>query len=56
MIRTYRRDLVEGRSEKEILELRLDPELTRAIMMRLVEQNADAEEARAFQSHRVLST
>jgi len=29
MIRTYRRDLVEGRSEKEILELRLDPELTR---------------------------
>ena len=40
MIRTYRRDLVEGRSEKEILELRLDPELTRAIMMRLVEQNA----------------
>ena len=40
MIRTYRRDLVGGRSEKEILELRLDPELTRAIMMRLVEQNA----------------
>jgi hypothetical protein len=40
MIRTYRRDLVGGRSETEILELRLDPELTRAIMMRLVEQNA----------------
>jgi hypothetical protein len=40
MIRTYRRDLVGGRSEKEILELRLDPELTRAIMMRLVAQNA----------------
>ena len=35
MIRTYRRDLVGGRSEKEILELRRDPELTRAIMMRL---------------------
>jgi hypothetical protein len=40
MIRTYRRDLVGSRSEKEILELRLDPELTRAIMTRLVEQNA----------------
>ena len=40
MIRTYRRDLVEGRSEKEILELRRDPELTRAIITRLVKQNA----------------
>ena len=40
MIRAYRRDLLEGRSEKEILELRRDPELTRAIMTRLVEQNA----------------
>ena len=40
MIRTYRRDLVEGRSEREILELRRDPELTRAIITRLVEQNA----------------
>jgi hypothetical protein len=40
MIRTYRRDLVGGRSEKEILELRRDPALTRAIMTRLVEQNA----------------
>jgi hypothetical protein len=40
MIRTYRRDLIEGRSEKEILELRRDLELTRAIMTRLVEQNA----------------
>src|SRR5258708_38901731 len=39
MIRTYRRDLVEGRSEKEILELRRDPELTRAIITRLVKQN-----------------
>lgn len=39
-IRTYRRDLVEGRSKKEILELRRDPELTRAIITRLVEQNA----------------
>ena len=40
MIRTYRSDLVRGRSEKEILELRRDPALTRAIMTRLVEQNA----------------
>jgi hypothetical protein len=40
MIRTYRRDLVGGRSETEILELRRDPALTRAIMTRLVEQNA----------------
>jgi hypothetical protein len=40
MIRTYRRDLIDGRSEKEILELRRDLELTRAIMTRLVEQNA----------------
>jgi hypothetical protein len=40
MIRTYRRDLVGDRSEKEILELRRDPELTRAIMTRLVQQNA----------------
>jgi hypothetical protein len=40
MIRTYRRDLIGDRSEKEILELRRDPELTRTIMTRLVEQNA----------------
>jgi len=40
VIRTYRRDLVGGRSEKEVLELRRDPELTRAIITRLVEQNA----------------
>jgi hypothetical protein len=40
MIRTYRRDLVGGRSEKGILELRRNPELTRAIITRLVEQNA----------------
>src|SRR3981081_4057052 len=40
VIRTYRRDLVEGRSEREILELRRDPGLTRAIITRLGEQNA----------------
>ncbi len=40
MIRAHRRDLVGSRSEKEILDLRRDPDLTRAIMTRLVEQNA----------------
>jgi hypothetical protein len=39
-IRTYRPDLVERRSEKEILELRRDSELSRAMVTRLVEQNA----------------
>jgi hypothetical protein len=40
MMRTYRRDLVGGRSEKEVLDLRMDPELTRTIMTRSVEQHA----------------
>jgi hypothetical protein len=40
MIRVHRPDLVEGRSEKEILELRRDPELVREITTRFVEQNA----------------
>src|SRR4051794_9388740 len=40
MIRTYRRDLIAAYREKEILELRRDPELTRAIMTRSVEQHA----------------
>src|ERR1700688_3002087 len=40
MIRTHRRDLVHGRSKKEVLELRRDPELAREIVTRLVEQNA----------------
>lgn len=40
MIRAYRHDLVEGRSEKEILDLRRDPELNRTIITRLVERNA----------------
>lgn len=39
MIRTHRRDLVQGRSEKEVLELRRDPELAREIVARFVEQN-----------------
>ena len=40
MIRVHRPDLVEGRSEKDILELRRDPELAREITTRFVEQNA----------------
>ncbi len=40
MIRVYRPDLIEGRSEKDILDLRLDPELAREITTRFVEQNA----------------
>src|SRR5882757_5623362 len=48
MIGSYRPDLVQGRSKKEILELRRDPELTRAIMTRLVEQNATMLKKRAL--------
>ena len=40
MIRVHRPDLVEGRSEKYILDLRRDPELAREIATRFVEQNA----------------
>ena len=40
LIGKYRPDLFQGRSEKEMLELRRDPELARAIITRLVEQNA----------------
>ena len=36
----HRPDLVEGRSERDILELRRDPELVREITTRFVEQNA----------------
>lgn len=39
-IRKHRRDLTKGRSDKELLELRRDTELTREIMERLVEQYA----------------
>ena len=39
-IRVHRPDLVGGRSEKDILELRRDPELAREITTRFVEQNA----------------
>jgi len=40
LIRAHRPDLVRGRSEKELLELRRHPELAREIATRFVEQNA----------------
>jgi hypothetical protein len=39
-VRRHRRDLIQGRSDKEILELRRDAELAREIVTRLVEQYA----------------
>ena len=39
-VRRHRRDLIQGRSDKEVLELRRDAELTREIATRLVEQYA----------------
>jgi hypothetical protein len=40
MIRAYRPELARGRSEDEILELRLDAELSRELTARLAERNA----------------
>jgi hypothetical protein len=39
-VRKHRRDLIQGRSEKEVLDLRRDAELAREIVTRLVEQYA----------------
>jgi hypothetical protein len=39
-VRRHRRDLIQGRSDKEVLELRRDTELAREIVTRLVEQYA----------------
>jgi hypothetical protein len=39
-VRKHRRDLIKGRSDRELLELRRDAELTREIITRLVEQYA----------------
>lgn len=39
-VRKYRRDLIQGRSEKEVLELRRDAELAREIITRVLEQYA----------------
>jgi hypothetical protein len=38
-VRRHRRDLVQGRSDKEVLELRRDAELAREITARTIEQN-----------------
>jgi len=40
-VRRHRRDLMQGRSDKEVLELRRDGELAREIVTRLVEQYAN---------------
>jgi hypothetical protein len=40
VIRTHRRDLLHGRSDKEVLELRGDPALVREMVARTVERNA----------------
>ena len=39
-VRRHRRDLIQGRSDKEVLDLRRDPELAREIAVRLVEEYA----------------
>jgi hypothetical protein len=39
-VRRHRRDLIQGRSDKEILELRRDDKLAREVATRLVEQYA----------------
>jgi hypothetical protein len=39
-IRKHRRDLMKGRSDKDLLKLRRDTELTREIITRLIEQYA----------------
>jgi hypothetical protein len=39
-VRKHRRDLIQGRSDKEILELRRDDKLAREVATRLVEQYA----------------
>lgn len=39
-VRRHRRDLIQGRSDKEVLDLRRDPELAREIATRLVEEYA----------------
>jgi hypothetical protein len=39
-VRKHRRDLIKGRSDKDLLKLRRDAELTREIITRLVEQYA----------------
>jgi hypothetical protein len=40
IIRAHRRDLLHGRSDKQVLELRSDPALVREMVARTVERNA----------------
>jgi len=40
LIRTHRPDLVKGRSENEVLELRRDPDVAREMTVRFTERNA----------------
>lgn len=40
MIRKHRQDLVQGRSDNDLLEMRGDPALMREIVARMVERNA----------------
>lgn len=39
-VRRHRRDLIDGRSDNEVLDLRRDPELAREIAARVVEEHA----------------
>ncbi|WP_049769375.1 transglycosylase SLT domain-containing protein [Nitrobacter hamburgensis] len=39
-VRKHRRDLIQGRSDKEVLDLRRDPELAREIAVRLLKEYA----------------
>jgi hypothetical protein len=50
-VRKHRRDLIKGRSDKELLELRRDAELTREIITRLVEQYARCVAWMAYSRH-----
>lgn len=48
MIQTYRPDLLEGRTKKEVLELRTDPELSTEMAGNLARENADYLESRGL--------
>src|SRR5947209_605203 len=48
MIRTHRPDLARGRSERDVLDLRRHPELSREIATRWVERNAAMLSKRGF--------
>ena len=48
MIQTYRPDLLEGRTKKEVLALRTDPELSTEMATNLARENADYLESRGL--------